>query len=337
MASAATHAVLPKLATLRGRRLQVDAGLRSHQRRFGEPAGFWLPECAYVNGPRGRARRARHRLHLPRPELAGARHGGTAADPACRGAPSPSRSTGRRSSSSGPTAAIRRTAPTSSTTASRRNGMRLWSISGSPTTRRGGQAGGGARRLLPRSGARPPRAAPRRDAAGEGSASSRSTRSCSATGGRRARSGSARCIGGRGARRRPPAHPAPGPRESTRGRAPGRRSELGRGEEPQRPGIRLRSPIWSGPPAAPSCGCSGFSGRAPSSRGSRQAGGPGAVGAAIERLGLHGSPGPGRGLSVHARDGARSGRLEAIDSSEAVDARVRNLAPDLSLAPLLEP
>ena len=29
--------------------------------------------------------------------------------------------------------------------------------------------------------------------------------------------------------------------------------------------------------------------------------------------------------------------LEAIDSSEAVDARVRNLAPDLSLAPLLEP
>ena len=44
MASAATHAVLPKLATLAGRRLQVDAGLRSHERRFGEPAGFWLQE-----------------------------------------------------------------------------------------------------------------------------------------------------------------------------------------------------------------------------------------------------------------------------------------------------
>jgi 1,4-alpha-glucan branching enzyme len=29
--------------------------------------------------------------------------------------------------------------------------------------------------------------------------------------------------------------------------------------------------------------------------------------------------------------------LEAIDSAEAVDPRVRNLAPDLSLAPLLEP
>ncbi len=50
MTSAATHAVLPKLATRAGRRLQVDAGLRSHERRFGEPAGFWLPECAYVPG-----------------------------------------------------------------------------------------------------------------------------------------------------------------------------------------------------------------------------------------------------------------------------------------------
>jgi 1,4-alpha-glucan branching enzyme len=50
MASAATHAVLPKLASLAGRRLQLDAGLRSHERRFGESAGFWLPECAYVAG-----------------------------------------------------------------------------------------------------------------------------------------------------------------------------------------------------------------------------------------------------------------------------------------------
>ncbi len=47
--SAATHAVLPKLATQAGRRLQVDAGLRSHERRFGGTGGgFWLPECAYV-------------------------------------------------------------------------------------------------------------------------------------------------------------------------------------------------------------------------------------------------------------------------------------------------
>ncbi|MDX6607199.1 MAG: 1,4-alpha-glucan branching enzyme [Solirubrobacterales bacterium] len=53
MASAATHAVLPKLATLAGRRLQVDAGLRSHERRFGKTQGFWLPECAYVPGLEG--------------------------------------------------------------------------------------------------------------------------------------------------------------------------------------------------------------------------------------------------------------------------------------------
>jgi 1,4-alpha-glucan branching enzyme len=51
--SAATHAVLPKLATLAGRRLQVDAGVRSHERRFGEPDGFWLPECAYAAGVEG--------------------------------------------------------------------------------------------------------------------------------------------------------------------------------------------------------------------------------------------------------------------------------------------
>jgi 1,4-alpha-glucan branching enzyme len=50
MSSAATHAVLPKLATVAGRRLQVDAGLRSHERRFGETEGFWLPECAYIPG-----------------------------------------------------------------------------------------------------------------------------------------------------------------------------------------------------------------------------------------------------------------------------------------------
>ena len=47
MTSAATHAVLPLLATDTGRRLQVELGMRSHRRRFGEPAGFWLPECAY--------------------------------------------------------------------------------------------------------------------------------------------------------------------------------------------------------------------------------------------------------------------------------------------------
>ena len=50
MGSAATHAVLPMLATRAGRRMQLDAGLRSHRRRFGEGDGVWLPECGYAPG-----------------------------------------------------------------------------------------------------------------------------------------------------------------------------------------------------------------------------------------------------------------------------------------------
>jgi 1,4-alpha-glucan branching enzyme len=48
--SAATHAVLPLLASRAGLRLQLDAGIRSHRRRFGWDGGFWLPECAYLPG-----------------------------------------------------------------------------------------------------------------------------------------------------------------------------------------------------------------------------------------------------------------------------------------------
>jgi len=48
--SAATHAVLPLLATRQGLGLQLDAGIRSHRRRFGWDGGVWLPECAYAPG-----------------------------------------------------------------------------------------------------------------------------------------------------------------------------------------------------------------------------------------------------------------------------------------------
>jgi 1,4-alpha-glucan branching enzyme len=48
--SAATHAVLPLLATRQGLALQLDAGIRSHRRRFGWDGGIWLPECAYAPG-----------------------------------------------------------------------------------------------------------------------------------------------------------------------------------------------------------------------------------------------------------------------------------------------
>src|SRR5579875_478321 len=47
--SAATHAVLPLIATDRGLDLQVRTGVGSHRRRFGGWAGgLWLPECAYA-------------------------------------------------------------------------------------------------------------------------------------------------------------------------------------------------------------------------------------------------------------------------------------------------
>ena len=58
VASSATHAVLPMLASDRGIDLQLETGLASHRRRFGWTGGFWLPECAYVPGLENRL--ARH-------------------------------------------------------------------------------------------------------------------------------------------------------------------------------------------------------------------------------------------------------------------------------------
>jgi 1,4-alpha-glucan branching enzyme len=49
--SAATHAVLPLLATEAGMRLQLGTGIAAHERRFGRfGGGLWLPECAYEPG-----------------------------------------------------------------------------------------------------------------------------------------------------------------------------------------------------------------------------------------------------------------------------------------------
>ena len=49
--SAATHALLPMMASDAGVRLQLATGTASHERRFGSfGGGLWLPECAYVPG-----------------------------------------------------------------------------------------------------------------------------------------------------------------------------------------------------------------------------------------------------------------------------------------------
>jgi 1,4-alpha-glucan branching enzyme len=47
--SAATHAVLPLLVTDAGIAVQVQTGVASYRRRFGDwGGGFWLPECAHA-------------------------------------------------------------------------------------------------------------------------------------------------------------------------------------------------------------------------------------------------------------------------------------------------
>jgi 1,4-alpha-glucan branching enzyme len=52
ISSAATHGFLPLLARDESIQLQLDVGVREHQRLFGRvPRGCWLPECAYR--PRG--------------------------------------------------------------------------------------------------------------------------------------------------------------------------------------------------------------------------------------------------------------------------------------------
>jgi 1,4-alpha-glucan branching enzyme len=49
--SSATHALLPLLASDAGLRLQLATGVASHERRFGSfDGGMWLPECAYTPG-----------------------------------------------------------------------------------------------------------------------------------------------------------------------------------------------------------------------------------------------------------------------------------------------
>jgi 1,4-alpha-glucan branching enzyme len=50
-ASAATHAVLPLVATESAIRLQLATGIESHRARFARwSGGFWLPECAFRSG-----------------------------------------------------------------------------------------------------------------------------------------------------------------------------------------------------------------------------------------------------------------------------------------------
>ena len=99
--SSASHAVLPLLASDAGVRLQLATGIASHERRFGSfGGGLWLPECAYSPGLErelGRARgagvlRGHHRgawqrcAGAARARAHGGRRGGRADRLADRGA-----------------------------------------------------------------------------------------------------------------------------------------------------------------------------------------------------------------------------------------------------------
>ena len=98
--SAATHAVLPLLATARGVRLQLATGIAAHRARFGDwGGGLWLPECAHAPWLDPLLEEAGVHADVRRP------HGRRAPDPrtrcARRRARCSSRSTARRSSSCG--------------------------------------------------------------------------------------------------------------------------------------------------------------------------------------------------------------------------------------------
>ena len=192
-ASAATHAVLPLLATEAGVRLQLETGLRSHRARFGGverrllAAGVRVPA-----GPRGPAcgsRRARllrrpdRRCRSARPARARRRRCGRSRcrrlghDPARLGR---ARISGGSGVSRLPLADDQRDARRGATAAS-------------PTTTkraRRGRASTHATSSTRVDRARSPHTAPR--AGGRRWSSARSTRSCSATGGTRGPCGSRR-------------------------------------------------------------------------------------------------------------------------------------------------
>lgn len=76
MASSATHAILPALATPEGLRAQIQLGTSLFEEVFGfAPRGFWMPECAYRPGQESAMRDAGLEWTIVET------HGVTAADP----------------------------------------------------------------------------------------------------------------------------------------------------------------------------------------------------------------------------------------------------------------
>ena len=133
VASAATHAVLPLLATREGRRLQLDAGLRSHRRRFGRARGVLASRVRLRARARACSPSSASSTSAPtsprtsRPPRRCARSRPTPAR-------SPSRSTGRRSAGCGRWTATPRIPATPTSTASRCAAAGPGRSAASPTT-----------------------------------------------------------------------------------------------------------------------------------------------------------------------------------------------------------
>ena len=326
--SAATHALLPLLATDAGRRLQLATGTASHLRRFGAwQGGFWLPECAFVPGlERDLADHGRTRL------LRGPDPVSPASITCVRWPPRRDRwrcrSTGRRSSWSGTTAtAIPSAPPTATTTAAPSTTCGPGTTPAARTTarRREAQAREHARDFVDAGERRASRAA--------ASSAARSTPSCSATGGTRGRPGSLPCS-----RRRRGAGPAAGDGERGIGLVePGRRGaravELGGTGRTCRPGTRppspsLRSRARRAELRTVASGVGARRGRAP-----RSSGRPGSCSRSSRATGPSWSPrdlasdypasAPG-GPRRRPRSGPRrSGRLRARSGSRPAPPRAR--------------
>ena len=335
-ASSATHALLPLLATRAGLALQLDAGIRSHRRRFGWDGGFWLPECAYDPGLEwGLARAGVEWFCVDQSAheepLAALRPVATEAGPvalpidweaiswlwALDGYPSDP-------------------AYARSSTANRCAGCGSGGSAAGRTTRRPRRRRRGARRGSSSPRSRRACAATRRSADGAASSPSRSTPSCSATGGRRAPLWLARGAGGRGGGRGAAGDRPEGARRPRAGAAAAAPRQLGRGQglldlglaAGRRPGLGDAAAGAAAARARSAAGCA----TARAERAARELlAAQASDWAFLDRRGQAGDYAWQR-----ATDHSEA-LYEAIGCDRVTDPRMRSLAPDMTLAPLLEP
>ena len=320
----------------RGCGLQLDAGIRSHRRRFGWDGGFWLPECAYAPGLEWRLAEQgvswfcvdQSAHEEPLDALSAGRDRGRAGGAADR--------LGGDPAGSGRSTATPPTRPTPSSPANRCAACGSGRSAAAPTTR-------------PR-----PR---RRRAARPASSSPRSPPACASSPPRASRRGLLvfaidtellghwwsegaiwlrEVLAGRRGGGGAAAHRARGARRARAGRAAARRLDLGRGQGPAHLGLARGRRPRLGRAAAGAAAAAG------ALRGGLR--GDAAPRAARELLAAQASDwafldkrGQAGDYAFQRATGHAEAALEAIDSPAITDPRMRSLAPDLSLAPLLEP